>query len=147
VFTVNISASVTQPFRQVNPQLLLATIIVDVVRRDIQSLVPQALPTGSVTVSETRIRQWQSGLQTAVSLLERIPAPLIFPPPEFVTLINAAVTQINQALAILAAIPIAAPAIFPPVPGQATLSVATLQALLNNLQQAEILLIRAIQAA
>lgn len=130
-----------------NPQILTASLLVIAVSRDIESLVPQALREGSVTVDESRIRRWQTALQTAVSQLNQIPAPLIFPPPPFVTFVNGAVAQIQQALAVLAAIPIAAPLIFPPQPGQGTISLEQLQVLLNDLQQAIVLLFRALQTA
>lgn len=147
VVLLNALTGGTQPIRQLNPQILNALQLVNAVRRDIESLVPQAMREGTVTVSETRIREWQTTLQTAVSLLNRIPAPLIFPPPAFVTFINLAVKQINQALATLAAIPIVSPAIFPPQPGQASISLETLQFILTDLRQAEILLIQALLAA
>lgn len=133
--------------RQLNPQLLAAALLVDGVLRDMQSLVPQAVQAGSVTVSETRIQQWQTSLQNAASLLRQLPAPLIFPPPEFVTLANAAASLIDQVLTTLAAIPIASLAIFPPQPGQGTISSGTLLGMISNLQQAEALLLRALQVA
>lgn len=137
----------TQPLQQFNPQILAATQLVDAVRRDVESLLPQAMREGAVTVSESRIRQWQSALQTAVSLLSSVPAPLIFPPPAFVTLINQAVNQINEVLTTLGNIPVISPAIFPPQPGQASLSLETLQFILADLRQAEQFLIQALFAA
>lgn len=138
--------SAGQQVRPLNPQLLSATLLVNAVKRDLESLVPQALREGAVTVSEDRIRQWQTSLQTAVSLIERLPAPLIFPPPAFVMFAAGAANQINQALSILNSIPIAV-MIFPPQPGQATVSLETLQFLLTDLQQAETLLLRSLQTA
>lgn len=136
-----------QPVRQLNPQLLTATLLVNGVRRDVESLVPLALREGAVTVGETRIRQWQAALQSAVSVLSRIPVPLIFPPPAFAIFANGAVNQINQVLTTLASIPIASLRIFPPQPGQASISLETLLFILTDLQQAEVLLFRALQAA
>jgi hypothetical protein len=144
---MNVSPGGQQQPRQLNPQILMATLLVIAVSRDIESLVPQAMRVGSVTTTENRVRNWQTSLQTAVSQLNQVPAPLIFPPPAFVTFINGAVRQINQALATLASIPIVAPQIFPPQPGQATISLETLQFLLNDLQEATALLIRALQTA
>jgi hypothetical protein len=147
VLRLNIPASGTQPVRQLNPQILNATLLVDAVRRDIESLLPQALREGAVSVSETKIRQWQTALQAAISVLNSVPAPLIFPPPAFVTLIHQAVNQINEALTTLGSIPIATPAIFPPQPGQASISLETLQFLLDDLRQAEMFLIEALLVA
>lgn len=137
----------TLPTQQLNPQILMATQLVNAVRRDVESLVPESMREGAVTVSETRIRQWQSALQNAVSLLNSVPAPLIFPPPAFVTLINQAVRQINQVLATLDTIAIASPAISPPQPGQASISLETLQFILADLRQAEAFLIQALFAS
>lgn len=100
-----------------------------------------------MTVSGSRVQGWQFALQSAVTLLNQVPAPLIFPPPPFVTFINGAVAQINQALATLNTIPVVAPLIFPPQPGQATIPLETLQTLINDLQQAIALLIQALQTA
>ena len=133
--------------RQLNPQILNATLLVNAVRRDMESLLPQALQEGAVKVSETRIRQWQTALQAAVSLLNSVPAPLIFPPPAFVIFIRQAVAQINQVLTTLASIPIASPRIFPPQPGQASISLETLLLMLTDLRQAEVFLIQALLAA
>lgn len=144
---VNTFTGGVPPLRQLNPQLLTATLLVGAVRSDVQSLVPLALQQGAATVVETRIREWQTALQSAVSLVSRIPAPLIFPPPAFVVFANSAVNQINQVLTTLAGIPSASPRIFPPQPGQATISLETLLFILNDLQQAEVLLTRALQAA
>jgi hypothetical protein len=135
------------PGTQLNPQILMATRQVIQVARDIESLLPQALREGSVTVSEGRIRRWQAALQSAVTQLQQIPVILIFPPPPFVRFIGGAIRQINQALDTLAAIPIATTRIFPPQPGRAIISLETLQFLLNDLQEAIALLIRALQLA
>lgn len=137
----------TQPARQLNPQLLAALRLVQAVGRDVQSLVPLALQEGVAPVSETRIQRWQTALQRAISILNRIPAPLIYPPPLFVRLINGAVSQINQVLMTLASIPIASPRIYPPQPGRAAISLETLESILEDLQQAEQLLRRALWAA
>lgn len=144
---VNTFTGGVQPIRQLNPQLLTATLLVSTVRSDVQALVPLALQQGTVTVAESRIREWQTALQSAVSRVSRIPAPLIFPPPAFVVFANSAVNQINQVLTALAGIPAASPRIFPPQPGQVTISLETLLFILNDLQQAEALLTRALQAA
>lgn len=133
--------------RQLNPQLLSAAFLVDGVLRDMQSLISQAVQSGSVTVSQTRIQQWQTALQNAANQLRQIPAPLIFPPPAFVTLANAAASLIDQVLATLASIPIISPAIFPPQPGQGTISLNTLLGMISNLQQAEALILQALQVA
>lgn len=144
---LNTFAGGNQPLRQLNPQILLALQLVDSVRRDVEALLPLALQEGAVTVSETRIRQWENSLQVALAQLSAIPAPLIFPPPAFVTFINQAVVQINRALTTLNAIPIPTPAIYPPQPGQATISLETVQLLLFDLRQAEMLLVQALRSA
>ncbi len=130
-----------------NTPLLTATLIVDAVRRDVDSLLPQAQLRGSATVSSTRIQIWQSALQNAVSLLGQIPAPLIFPPPPFVTFINAATQQINQVLATLSTLPTVTIQIFPPQPSQVSIPLATLQSVATGLRQAELFLIQALQTA
>ena len=133
--------------RQLNPQLLAAAQLIDGVLRDMQSLVQQAIQAGSVTVSESRIQQWQTALRNAASLLRQLPAPLIFPPPAFVTLANAAATQIDQVLTTLASIPIVSLTIFPPQPGQGSISAGTLLRMISDLQQAEALVLQALQMA
>ncbi len=122
-------------------------MLADTVRRDVLSLFSLVLQEGAVTVAESRVRQWQRLLQTAVTLLRQVPAPAIFPPPTFVLFINAAINQINQVLTTLAGTAIASPLISPPQPGQVLLSLETLQFILIDLQQAELLLIRALLAA
>lgn len=131
-------------FRNLNPQILNALFLVEGVRTDMQRLLPQALATGSVTVGEARIRSWQTALQTALQLVQQVPVILIFPPPPIAQFLSSAAAQIEQALSTLQAIPIASPLIFPPQPGQATLSLQTLQSLLGNLQQASFFLVQAL---
>lgn len=136
-----------QPASGFNQQLLLAIRLVQAVERDQESLLPQALRDGAVVVSETRIHLWQRTLHRALSLLERIPAPLIFPPPVFIRLINTAVQQINQVLATLSSIPVASTRIYPPQPGRAAIPLETLQFMLQDLREAVDLLVRALYAA
>lgn len=125
------------PGRDPNPQFLFALFLVGSVRQQVASFLPQAFQTGSAAVSGDLIQRWEAELQGAVQLIQQVPAPLIFPPPQFVTFANAAVTQIEAALALLASIPVASPLIFPPQPGQALIPAQTLFTLLNQLQQAE----------
>lgn len=136
-----------QPARQWNPQLLRAAQLVSSVRRDMQSLLPEALRAGVARVSEVRIRRWEAALEQAISLLGQIPVILIFPPPPFAVFINRAINQIEQVLDTLDEIPIASPRIYPPQPGWATISLETLRFMLDDLRQAEALLYRALQTA
>ena len=136
-----------QPARQWNPQLLRAMQVVSGVRREMQSLLPEALRAGVARVSEVRIRRWQAALEEAVSLLGQIPVILIFLPPPFAVFIQRAVNQIEQVLDTLADIPIASPRIYPPRPGWGIISLETLRFMLDDLGQAEALLYRALQAA
>lgn len=125
------------PGRAPNPQFLFALSLVSSVRQQVAAFLPQAFQTGSAVVGGDLIQQWEAELLGAVQLIQQVPAPLIFPPPQFVTFANAAVTQIEAALALLQSIPVASPLIFPPQPGQALIPAQTLFTLLNQLQQAE----------
>lgn len=131
---------------QPNPPLLQAALLVAAVQSDIRTLAPQVLREGSTLVSDARVQRWQVALQGALRLIRELPVPLIFPPPAFATFAGAAGDQLDQALRALAALPSAAPLTFPPQFGQAILSQERLQALLGNLQQAQALLIRALQS-
>lgn len=131
---------------QPNPQLLQAALLVAAVNTELQTLAPQVLREGSTLVSEARVTQWRTSLQTALRLVRELPVPLIFPPPAFATLAGAAGDQLDQALVLLAAIPSAAPLTFPPQFGQAILSRETLQAVQSRLLQALGLLVQAIRA-
>lgn len=133
--------------RTPNPQLVLALLLVDDVRRRLQALLPQALAADGVSVSETEVRRWQAALQDASRLVESIPTILIFPPPVTATLNNAALALMSQALATLASINFVSPAIFPPVPGQAVLLADVVQSLLTNVRQAEAALLLSLRAA
>jgi len=144
---LNTFPGAVQPARQWNPQLLRAVQLVSSVRRDMQALVPEALRRGVARVSELRIRRWQAALGEAVSLLGQIPVILIFPPPPFAVFINRAVNQIEQVLNTLDNIPIASLRIYPPRPGLGSISLETLRFMLDDLQQAEALLYRALQTA
>jgi len=128
-------------------QILFAQGLVAAVRREAQALLSAAPSAGSVPVSENQLRAWEASLVTAVDVLGRVPATLIFPPPAYVTYIQQATVQINLALEIIRSIPIAAPLIFPPVPGGALVSVVVLQSLVAALLRAEALLGLAAQSA
>lgn len=128
-------------------QILLAQRLVSAVRQEVQALLPAAQAAGSVAVGESQLRSWQASLTAAVDVLGRVPATLIFPPPAYVTLIQLATVQINLALGSIQSIPIAAPLIFPPVPGQAAVSFSILQSLVVTLLRAEALLGTAVQSA
>ncbi|MGE5675798.1 MAG: hypothetical protein ACM3XM_18280 [Mycobacterium leprae] len=78
-------------------------------------------------VPETLILVWRLVLRLALQLLNSIPSILIFPPPRWVTFVQAATTLITQALQILDSIPVASTRIFPPTPGTATVDVLLLQ--------------------
>lgn len=133
--------------RAPNPQLTLALLVVSTVRQEVQALLPQAQATGRVTVGEAQIRRWQNALQAAADLIQRIPVPLIFPPPPFAVFANAASAQIQAALQTIRAIPVVTPGTFPPQAGQATIPLPVLQSLLSSLQQAETLLLLSVQSA
>ncbi|MGE5590037.1 MAG: hypothetical protein ACM3ZA_05410 [Bacillota bacterium] len=128
-------------------EILSAQRLVTAVRQEAQVLLPVAQATGSASIGEAQLRSWDAALVTAVNQLGRVPNPLIFPPPLFITLIQQAIVQINLALEIIRSIPIAAPLIFPPQPGQAVASLSVLQSLLAALLRAEGLLVQAAQAA
>lgn len=130
-----------------DPQLLFALLLVRAVRQDVQALLPQLQASGSITLDRTRVNRWTSALREAVQLVQSIPVILIFPPPPFAVFANAAVTQIEQALATIAALPSAAPLTFPPLFDRVILDLPTAQSLLGDLTQAEALLLRALQSA
>lgn len=128
------------------PQIQAAYYIVRGVRFELQSLVPQALAADGVSVSQTQVQQWVASLQSAFDILNRIPMTLIYPPPLWSTYVQRAAAQIEQAIALLSSIPIAAPLIYPPVPGQARILLQTLTQLINLLQAAEYNLLLALQS-
>lgn len=132
--------------RQFNPEILSAYFQVVQVRSQLQALLPRARAAGSVTVGETQLRQWIATLESANAALGRVPIILIFPPPPVATFINTASTLLESAIGILNAIPIASLTIFPPQPGQATISLQTLQSLINILQLVEQNLLAALMA-
>lgn len=131
---------------QLNPQLLQAALLVQAVSLDAQALLPSVRQDGSTLVSESRIGQWRTALQSALRLVRQLPVPAIFPPPAFATLAGAAGDQLDLALVALSAVPQAAPVTFPPQFGQVILSRETLSTLLSALQQAQALLVRALTA-
>jgi hypothetical protein len=76
-------------------------------------------------------------------MLQQIPIIMIYPPPPIARLINAALGQINQSLAALAAVPLTCPRIYPPQPGRDRLSLRRLELVNLPLQEAIGLLYRA----
>lgn len=132
--------------RQLNPEILSAYVLVVRVRSELEALLPQAQAAGSVRVSEPQLRGWIESLERANAALGRVPVVLIFPPPPVATFLNNASTLIETAIAILDEVPVAALLIFPPQPGQATLSLVTLQRVLSTLQLAERNLLAALMA-
>ena len=122
--------------------LTRARFLLQFVDQSIQMVLSQVTG-GTVRLSETTIRSWTALLTAARDALNQIVAPAIFPPPSWLTLIQAATRSIDNALQLLNSIPIAAVLIFPPVPGSATVSVQLLQQVEANVRFAE----QAIEAA
>lgn len=115
--------------------LTRARFLLQFVDQSIQMVLSQARG-GTVTLSETTIRSWIALLTAARDDLNQIVAPAIFPPPQWVTLVQAATRLIENAIQLLNSIPIASTLIFPPTPGQATVSVQLLQQVQGNVRLA-----------
>lgn len=127
-----------------SPQAILtrARFLLIFVEQSIQAVINQARG-NNVAVSETMLVAWQALLMMVISLLNSIAVPLIFPPPRWAQMVSRAITLVTAANQTLAGIPVASTRIFPPQPGQATVSVQTLQQVQNQLRMA----IRALEAA
>ncbi|HWI66345.1 MAG TPA: hypothetical protein VNT75_31330 [Symbiobacteriaceae bacterium] len=120
-----------------SPQALIARarFLILFVQESIQSALARAQG-GTVTIPETTLLAWQTVLMQAVSDLNSLPVPAIFPPPNWAQLVGMATSFVNTAIEMLAAIPVAQLRIFPPRPGQATVSTATLRRVQENLLRA-----------
>jgi hypothetical protein len=91
---------------------------------------------GSVSLGQTQVQAWQTLLRFARDSLNQLPVPAIFPPPRWAQLVGQAVTQIDQALALLESIKFVTTLIFPPQPGQASVPVTLLQQVQARLRAA-----------
>jgi len=117
------------------PTLARARFLLLFVEQSIQPVINMAQ--GSTTVvPEAALVAWQTLLSTVINQLSTLPVPLINPPPRWAQLVNMAITLAMSANQTLAGIPVASLAIFPPRPGQATVSVQTLRQVQRNLRLA-----------
>lgn len=140
---MNQATGAAQVGRTLNPQILQALFLTDGVRREWEGLLRQAFfGGGSVTVTDAQLRGWINTLQEAIRLLQQVPSILIFPPPPSTQFINAAIAQLQAAVQRLQAIPTTRS-----IPAQATLSLQTLLTLINEVRQAELFMIFALQSA